>query len=128
MDQRPLQFTVTSQFIKNPDSLYISVITLYVSFIILIICEDDRNNIYCFRSISGTIIKMRRTFPRITRTRVKRKSISCFVNFVKSFRVCAWIPSVCSGCVPWKSWLQESRRDRTSHSGLLCESFYSVCD
>lgn len=32
---------------------------------------------------------MRRMFPRITRDRVKRKSISRFANFVKSFRVCA---------------------------------------
>jgi len=81
-------------FISNYSYLYCLYLSnfiyiyIYLSFIILIY-ENDRKKLLCsFRSSSEAMFEMRRTFPRITRDRVKRKSISCFANFVKSFCVC----------------------------------------
>jgi len=83
------------KFISNYLYLYclylFNYIYIYLSFIILIY-EDDRKKLLCsFRSSSEAMFEMRRTFPRITRDRVKRKSISCFANFVKSLCVCVCV-------------------------------------
>lgn len=69
-------------------SMYIAYISNYISrfYFALSAKMRERNCYYSFQSISRAIFEMQRTFSRITQ--VKRKSISCFANFVKSFRMC----------------------------------------